>query len=253
MVINRDHFRRHFSAFPDWRCSTCGTGSLVEAKDTRIDIEPAWSKDAHGEDWWEPEMITRRLVAVLRCQNPKCGEAVFVTGNVTVNEAYDDEFGPHYYDQLEPMSALPPMAVFPLEERWPESVTNQLKLAFSHVLRDAGAAGNRLRTAVECLLDHLNIKKYPRTGPRRQINLHARILDFRQQNPEAADLLLAVKWLGNTGSHSDVSGLTREDVLDAMELLERALHLVYDDTSKRLTRLAKQINRKRGPARKKTR
>ena len=248
MGINRESFRERFSALPSWRCSTCGIGSLVEDKARRIDIEPVYSKDAHSEDWWEPEFITRRFAAVLLCQNPDCGEVVLVTGNVVVNEGFDDEFGPHYFDTLEPLTARPPIAVFELDEPWAESVRNQLKLAFSHVLSDPGAAANRLRTAVECLMDDRGIKKYPRTGRRRKIDLHNRILDFKAQNAEAADLLLAVKWLGNTGSHADVSGLTREDVLDGMELLERALHLVYDDTPKRLARLAQRINRRRGPA-----
>ena len=81
----------------------------------------------------------------------------------------------------------------------------------------------------------------------RAIDLHTRITDFKNQNSDAADLLLAVKWLGNSGSHADVATLTRDDMLDGMELLERALHLVYDDTAKRLAKLARDINRRRGP------
>ena len=163
-----------------------------------------------------------------------------------------NEGNPEYFDLFEPRTSYPPIAVFPLDERWPETVRNELKLAFCHVFSDPGAAGNRLRTTVECLMDELGVKKFPRNGPRKAIALHNRIVDFKIQNAEATDLLLAVKWLGNTGSHADVSRLTRGS-LDGMELLERALHLIYDDTAKRLAKLAQNINRRRGPARKRAR
>jgi hypothetical protein len=136
--------------------------------------------------------------------------------------------------------------VFRVKEEWPDAIAAELRRSFIHLWSDPGAAANSLRTAVECLMDQRNVKKYPRTGPRRKINLHLRIVDFGLQNPEAAELLFAVKWLGNTGSHSDTAGLNRSDVLDAMELLERALHLVYDEAPKRLAKLAKSINKKKG-------
>jgi hypothetical protein len=246
MSIERKHFETQFNVLPPWRCSTCNKGLLVEEKDKRINVEPAFSGNLHSEDWWEPEHMTQRFASLLKCQNPSCGEFVFVTGN-TVVDMYYDEDGPNYYDVFEPLSATPSIAVFALDERWPESVRNQLKLAFSHVFSDPGASANRLRTAVECLMDDRGIRKYPRTGRRRAIDLHTRISDFKSQSPDAADLLLAVKWLGNAGSHADVSGLNRKDVLDGMELLERALHLIYDDTAKRLAKLARDINRRRGP------
>lgn len=58
---------------------------------------------------------------------------------------------------------------------------------------------------------------------------------------------MAVKWLGNAGTH-DV--LTHEDVLDAFELLDHTLDEVYHDRSKRILRTAKAINRAKGPAKK---
>ena len=252
MSIDRRQFANRYTELPNWRCSRCSLGSLVEDRPRRVLLEPTFSKKVHSEEWWEPEFITHRFAAFLQCGNAGCGEITIVTGNASVDYVHDHEGNPDYYDLFEPRTAQPPIAVFALDERWPEQLRSQLTLAFSHVFNDAGAAGNRLRTAVECLMDDRGVKKFPRTGPRKKIALHNRIIDFKSQNADAADLLLAVKWLGNTGSHADVSGLTREDVLDAMELLERALHLVYDDTGKRLAKLAQSINRRKGPARKRT-
>lgn len=218
----------------------------MEDKSKRVEIEPTYSMDAHSQDWWDPELMTRRFGSLLQCQNEQCGETVFVTGNILVEEGHDEEFGLARWDVLEPLTSHPPVAVFPVSDCWPESVTKQLRKSFSHIWYDPGAAGNRLRTTVECLLDEQGVRKFPRTGPRRAINLHDRILQFQSQNADAANFLLAVKWLGNTGSHSD-AGLRREDVLDGMELLENALHLLYDDTPRRLARMARDINRRRGP------
>ena len=49
-------------------------------------------------------------------------------------------------------------------------------------------------------------------------------------------MLEAVKWIGNSGSHSGAMPL--EDVLEGVALLERALHIVYDDTADQLDQLA---------------
>ena len=63
----------------------------------------------------------------------------------------------------------------------------------------------------------------------------------------------AVKWLGNSGSHnlSDSCGsLTRSDVFDGFDLFQYVLDELYAKSSIRLKKLAKEINRRKGPARK---
>lgn len=247
MAVERAHFRDAFSVFPQWNCPTCATGTLKEVPKARSVVEPTYSKNLRREDWWEPDHTIGRFVALLQCTHSSCGETVYITGNHAVESYGYDEEGEHWGDLFQPRATYPSVAVFRLKEEWPEAVAAQLRRSFTHIWSDPGAAANSLRTAVECLMDQLNVKKYPRTGPRHKINLHLRIVDFALQNPEAAEFLLAVKWLGNTGSHSDITGLNRSDVLDAMELLERALHLVYDEAPKRLARLAKSINKKKGP------
>lgn len=57
---------------------------------------------------------------------------------------------------------------------------------------------------------------------------------------------MAVKWLGNAGSHSG-NTVSADDVLDAYELMEKLLTEVFDEESKKIMALAKDINKKKGP------
>jgi hypothetical protein len=52
-------------------------------------------------------------------------------------------------------------------------------------------------------MDHLKIPSTQQaaSGKVEVLALHKRIVLFKNGNPELGDLLLAVKWLGNYGSH----------------------------------------------------
>ena len=58
---------------------------------------------------------------------------------------------------------------------------------------------------------------------------------------------MAVKWLGNAGSHSGTT-VSAEDVLDAYELMEKLLAEVFNEESKKLKALAKKIIENKGPS-----
>ena len=77
------------------------------------------------------------------------------------------------------------------------------------------------------------------------LSLHARIDLFRQTNPDLADALMAVKWIGNAGSHS--RPIMREDLLDGYELMEHVLDELFVQREKRIARLSRQINRRKRP------
>ena len=77
------------------------------------------------------------------------------------------------------------------------------------------------------------------------LTLHARLERFAAKNQQVGEHLLAIKWLGNSGSHA--SELTKHDVMDAFELLEHALEEIYDSKTSRLNTLSASINKKKGP------
>ena len=62
---------------------------------------------------------------------------------------------------------------------------------------------------------------------------------------EVAEHLLAIKWIGNSGSH--VGELSQKDLLDGFELVEYALEKLYSKNEERLNQMTKEINKRKGP------
>ncbi len=86
-------------------------------------------------------------------------------------------------------------------------------------------------------------------GKFRYLTLDERIKKFGEKQENAATQFLAIKWLGNIGSHADLAVLTRDDILDAFEHFEYALDLVYVNKGVVLTKRAKHIIKKKGSVR----
>ena len=57
---------------------------------------------------------------------------------------------------------------------------------------------------------------------------------------------MAIKWLGNTGSHQS-DEVTRDDILDALDLLEDALVELFEQRTRRLTALTRSLLRRHKP------
>jgi hypothetical protein len=81
-------------------------------------------------------------------------------------------------------------------------------------------------------------------GVQRSRNLHDRIQRFAAKHPEIDEKMLAVKWLGNLGSHE--SSVTQREALKAFELFDYILEEVVEGRRSRLTRMAKAINTAKG-------
>jgi hypothetical protein len=75
---------------------------------------------------------------------------------------------------------------------------------------------------------------------------HERIIEFALTKPDVARVLLAVKWIGNSGSHE--SGLSAQDVLEGAQMFSHALRLLYDPSQADLMRRVALVNKRRGPA-----
>lgn len=226
-------------------------------KDTLVTVETGPSNEAHGHDAWEVAWIDERFTAQLVCGNGSCGNVVVVCGKVQCDEHmyYDHEgrtqgeivrtYVPYYFHD--------PLPVFPIAQECPNTVGDELKKSFGLLWSDVSSAANRLRVGVEALLTERGIKRtvVNKKGKRQALALHDRIVAFKKEEPEAADTLLAIKWLGNEGSHAGTGALTVDDLLDAYELFEHAIEQVYVKRSKKMSKLASGINKKRGSVRKK--
>jgi len=73
-------------------------------------------------------------------------------------------------------------------------------------------------------------------------SLHERIELYEKKNNEIAQMLMAIKWLGNAGSH-DGKRLTIKKILDAYEIVEHVLEELYSPRKHRVNSLVRTINR----------
>ncbi|RQU43468.1 DUF4145 domain-containing protein [Burkholderia cenocepacia] len=244
---------------PAWRCPVCLTGHLTLDKKSLVIQETAASLKEHDHEAWEPDWIRSVFACVFQCSNENCREPVACSGVARVEHfEYEDEGGwfqsteelltPHYF--------YPPLVLMDIPKKCPETVAGYLYESFALFFVDAGAALNCARTAVEALLTALGVKRFTIVrgrqpangkGAKRSINLHQRIQLLPPKYQEQKDLLLAVKWLGNAGSH-DGGKATTADLRVAYDLLEHVLAEIYEGKGKKLKAVALKVNRRKGPA-----
>jgi len=106
-----------------------------------------------------------------------------------------------------------------------------------------------MRIAIEAIMDWCRIPKTsvnPTKPKRVKLTLHARIERFRKENPDLGEKLLAIKWLGNVGSHR--GRISKKNVYDGYVLLRYVIEEMFERRKKNLDRLARRIIRKKGPA-----
>jgi hypothetical protein len=137
------------------------------------------------------------------------------------------------------VSPSPPLITIP--ENCPTTVKTALEKAFVASWGDLWAAANHTRSCVEELLDYL---KEPNTG-----TLHHRIENYKKRDEQRGAALLAVKWVGNAGSHAD--GISRADVYDAFDIIEAVLKDVFSRDYSKVEKFVEAIN-KRGSHHRKT-
>ncbi|WP_223541965.1 DUF4145 domain-containing protein [Pseudomonas sp. BF-RE-26] len=129
----------------------------------------------------------------------------------------------------------------------PSGVTEHLHESFGIFFMDSGSALNSIRAAVEVLLTDMGIKRSSVVkNKRRSLSLHQRINLLPARFQELKELILAVKWLGNAGSHSGPEP-TAGDVRVAYDMLEHVLSEIYEEKTKKLKAVAKSVNKRKGP------
>lgn len=230
-VIGQSFRKKDYVIYP---CPNCGKWSLKNDANTIVTKETARSQKSHEEYGWEPEWIEKIFSSWFVCEDTTCAEIVVCSGTVS----YDSEIEENnvgepslvYYEYHIPKVFIPNLNYLDIPLLCPVSVKDKLNEAFQLTLLSPSSAANKVRAAVETLLTELKVKRYSvKSGKRSLINLHNRIeLAARRKiiTDELKDMLLAIKWLGNDGSHA-VSNITKNDILDAYEIIEYILKNIY--------------------------
>ena len=231
MTFNRNLWLHSFGQnnFPNWTCPRCEIGVLRP-------IEKTFSYEASGDitseiikygEYFEYDSYTFRYSVLLKCNNYNCQECVASCGHgyVQTEHVSGTQEG-KFFNVFDPKYFYPALAIFKIPKECPVEITEKIKTSFQLFFSDAPAAANHVRKTIESILTDRGIKRFSSVkGKRKSINLHGRIVEFEKKDPENAKKLFAIKWLGNEGSHTDT--ITKNDVLDAYEILEFVLDDLY--------------------------
>lgn len=250
MPVDRKLFTQSFTdqRLPNWRCPLCGGGHLRLVADSFHYSSDASTEQHKNEEWFDYDDFFYRFVALAKCDNDKCKESASVSGHGALHEDPDlVQHRMHYTALFAPSSVRPSPSLIAIPQACPTPVADQVRKADVAQWGDFDAALMHLRTAVERLLDDQSVVTM-RTTPkgRSYLSLHERIEFFRAQRPTEADALLAAKWLGNAGAHNEE--VTRGDVFDMYDILERVLDQIYGNASA-VQNLITLINSAKGPLR----
>ncbi|MBB6112302.1 protein of unknown function [Mucilaginibacter lappiensis] len=235
--------------FPDIMCPVCNKGYLKPIKDGLIKEETKDSINARDDIDWEHQWINFRFSQILKCNSTKCNDIITCLGSSHIEEDMDytgQYWKSTYNEYYEPLYFYPSLHIINIGSNYPKELSNELITSFSHFFSDLASCANKLRVCVEILMDELRINKTElKSGKRRGLTLHSRILKYKTVNADVADYLLAIKWIGNSGSHFD--DLDKADILDAYQLLDFSLKKIYDNETREIKKLTKEINKKRAP------
>jgi hypothetical protein len=254
MSIKRTIWKNQFkrNEIPEWNCPTCKKG-ILKSNEKNFSIKEDSSTIKHrGSEDWEEFWRNGIFCGTLKCNNSSCYENVAIIGEMSVVEEsyYLEEIGDmieSYSELLKPKLFIPSLEIFALHEFIPKNIKTQINEAFSLFFVDNSSCANKIRVVVELIMDEFKIQKVT-TGndrKRRKLQLHHRIEKFKIKYPTEGEFLMAIKWIGNAGSHY-LESLTKDDTLDGFEMLEHVIYKLYEIETKKLNSLKKKINQRKG-------
>lgn len=251
MTVDRRLWQSPFyhDSVPAWPCPTCGVGTLEldrqwlflrPSADSRkkMELENSDVEDEHGA-----------VGCVVRCNRHDCGEVCSVAGYYYTEMRFFDE-GESPVAVCWPQMITPAPPMIHVADKCPENIQGEICAAFRVFWCDKPACLNHVRQAIELLLTTMRVP-CTRTvnGTRRRRSLHQRIEWLKNRRPRLSDLcdrLMAVKHLGNAGSHPSVE-IDDQDVFDGFDILEHVLIQLYERTDSDLAKMVKEINKRKGP------
>ena len=231
---------------PPWTCPVCRKGTISLIKDSLTSKETVTSARSHKDENFDFDWIEYVFTAWAKCTQPSCHQefAISGTGGVAPQYISDDKWD--YEDYFAPKACHPMPDIFELPVKCPDEVASELRAAFAVFWSNKAACASRIRVAVEQLMNHIGVPKRKKraNGTYFDLTLHGRVDAFAKKEPAIGPQLMALKWVGNTGSHdSNVSGA---DLLDAFEILEHSLREIIGGHSAKVAALAKKLTKKHG-------
>lgn len=233
---------------PNWECPSCSKGLLKIKSDEFHFEETRESLGWHDRNDWEPEYIRYRFHGTLKCS--ECQDFISFSGlgNVEYYHFYDEyrmDYVEGYKDVFYPEYFNPPLNLFKIHQECPWEIRSEIRDSFNLFWFDLPSCANKIRTSLEMLMNYQKVPKtFLQNGKRKKLTLHKRIERFKNKKPEIADYLLAIKWIGNIGSH--IGELEKIDILETYQLLEYSLNKLYDNDEEKLNKISNEIIKRKG-------
>lgn len=232
---------------PPWQCPSCKKGTISLVPKSLAFEETTRSKRGHSDPDFDPEWIIYSFTAWGKCSNESCKQRFAIAGDGGVEPEYTSNEGDwEYVDYFQPRYCHPMPNIIEVPRKCPDEVKNQLSDAFSLFWPNQAACANKIRGSLEFLLNHLGVPKQKESDKEKPVSLslHDRINAYAANDPIIGSQLMALKWLGNTGSHD--GEVSRSDILDAFEILEHTLEELINRRSERVAELTKKLAQKHG-------
>ncbi len=233
-----------------WHCPKCSHGYLKIEKDTFICRETASSERYHTSVNWELTCINYIYSCIFKCSNYDCNERFSSSGvgsvefiDVEEDDGYQRKI---YGDYFQPYYFYPPLQIINISSNVPKNIADKLMKSFELFFCSPSSSANYARSALELILTKLKIPKTTIKNHKRvKLNLHNRIDKLPEKYKALKETLIAIKWIGNEGSHSNEE-LTKDNVLELYEILEYALNEIFDNKTQNLKKKVKKINKAKG-------
>lgn len=230
---------------PAWPCPICFKGhTQLTAKSVHFE-ESSMSRRARDDNAWEPEWIELNFTAWGECSHSACKQRFAIAGKGGFETYYSEDGDDEVSEYFTPMYCNPMPRLIELPQKCPEEVKAELEAAFELFWINRNACSNRIRAAIERLMDHLRIPRRKKSKANKfyDLTLHDRLEIWSRRAKGVASHLMALKSLGNTGSHTGAD-VSREDLCDAFEIMEHSLQELIEARSARVSTLAKKLARK---------
>lgn len=209
-------------------CSTCHQGRLHSPDSKYWKEKTASTKAWEKEEHYDGTGYEARICYSLICSNKRCAEPYFIVGIEFEDFDYIYNSTSGEEEQVEvmvfkPLFFTPPLHFFFLHHLVPKKISDELIKSFNLFFADVAAAANKVRVALELLMDELGVDSINQKG--NELYLHSRLKLYEKQNAIIGEQLLSIKLVGNSGSHSP--DIERVDVVTAYEIIEHILDELY--------------------------
>lgn len=238
-------FRNKFTfneRFTPWNCPHCNVGKLM-AKEENFLCKDTIPKHPDSE----PRLQYSGFFDCNYCDCKTFSTGTGFNNHYCSGDPAIGDFSEMYINEYTPQFFSPSIMLFNPPAGTPKSVRDSLRRAFSICWSDIPASCNVLRVTVEILLK----ERWPEVPIvingkylNKKLNELKRIEEKKPKFLEIIDYFLAIKWLGNNGSHDNE--LEERDLAVAFKIMEKALILLYSQDDNSVSEWVRMINAAEG-------